>query len=86
METTKQFRTTRLPLAVLLHCTQKLTFAGCELDPSGKALFVFDDEESQGENIELEFDRGKAQVDARAFVTSERFLKRKMYQLLQGRG
>ncbi len=44
-----RFRTSFLPLAAFLHCTEKLKFVGCEPEHNGKhAEFIFEDRSSTG--------------------------------------
>ncbi len=78
------FRTSRLPLATYIHCQRLLEFAGCEEVDARRVAFVFKDPDGQGEELEFKFDRSDGTlVDARAFVTSEQLLKKKMYHTLR---
>jgi len=77
------FKTKRLPLAAFLHCTRFLEFAGLETCDQITVAFVFDDPQQKAEDLELEFDQGRATVDARAFSSSERFLKNKLHRALR---
>jgi hypothetical protein len=83
---TKQalFVTERLQLAIFLHATQRLTFAGCEPRGSGKVQFVFEDPRSIGPQEELAFDRG-AEVSGSALFASQKFLRRTMSEALNNR-
>jgi hypothetical protein len=79
------FVTERLPLAVFLHATERLTFLGCEPEKLGpKLVFVFSDPHSKGSQSELEFDRG-ATVPATDLFASQKFLRRKMTEVLNHR-
>lgn len=78
------FQTTRLPLAAYLHCQQLLPFRGCEAVDEDTVSFTFDDPEQKAEELELQFDQGRGEmIDARDFVAAERFLKRKLQQVLE---
>jgi hypothetical protein len=78
------FKTTRLPLAAYLHCQRLLPFVACEAVDENTVEFVFSDPERKAEELELSFDQGRdTLVDPRAFVTSERFLKRKLQSALK---
>jgi hypothetical protein len=80
-----EFTTERLPLAIFLHATERLPFLRCDLSArSGKIAFVFLDQDSQGPQAELEFDRG-AQAPATAIFASQRFLRRTMTEILNTR-
>lgn len=79
------FVTERLPLAVFLHATERLTFVGCEPELHGPRLvFVFSDPDSDGSQAELEFDRGAA-VPATALFASQKYLRRTMSEALKNR-
>lgn len=78
------FVTERLQLAVFLHATKLLTLDRCELSPSGKVRFVFVEPRTKGEQRELEFDTG-ASVPATALFASQKYLRRKINQLLNDR-
>ena len=77
------YETTRLPIAAYLHCSKLLDFAGIRKGSDATAVFEFRDPNAQGENLEMDFEQGRAIVDARAFASSERFLKQKMYRALK---
>jgi hypothetical protein len=77
-----KFETIRLPLAAFLHCTQQLQFIAVRKASDATAVFEFLDPECRGEDLEIAFEQGRALVDARAFASSERFLKNKMYRTL----
>lgn len=72
------FSTTRLPLAAFLHCNNLLYFVGCEATDNGQVKFIFSDPDSNGDQVELRFDKGDATVNVLAFTSSDRFLRRKM--------
>jgi hypothetical protein len=77
-----QFLTERLPLAIFLHATERLPYLRCDLSPrKGKIVFVFLDQNSQGPQAELEFDRGAA-APATAIFASQKFLRRLMTETL----
>jgi hypothetical protein len=80
-----EFTTERLPLAIFLHATERLAYLRCDLSPrSGKIIFVFFDQNSQGPHAELEFDRGAA-APATAIFASQKFLRRTMTETLNKR-
>jgi len=76
------FTTERLPLAIYLHASEKLTFDRCESVGNGKVRFVFQDHKNLGDQVELEFERG-AVVSATALFASQKFLRRKMTEKLK---
>lgn len=79
------FLTERLPLAIFLHATERLPFLRCDLSAhTGKIVFVFFDQDSQGPQVELEFDRG-AEAPATAIFASQKFLRRTMTETLNKR-
>jgi hypothetical protein len=79
------FATERLPLAIFLHASDRLRFLRCEAaNRSEKLVFVFADPERLGSELELEFDRG-APVPATALFASQKFLRRKMTEILNPR-
>ena len=78
------FTTERLPLAIFLHATERLRFLRCEPTQTRKITFVFHDPEGMGSEVELEFDRG-ATVPATALFASQKFLRRKMTEILNPR-
>ncbi len=78
-----KYETTRLPVAAYLHCTKLLEFTGVRKASDATAVFEFLDAEGRGETFEIDFEQGRAIVDARAFASSERFLKNKMYRELR---
>lgn len=77
------FETTRLPVAAYLHCNKLLEFTGVRKASDATAVFAFLDPDGRGEMLEVDFEQGRAIVDARAFASSERFLKNKMYRSLR---
>jgi len=81
-----KYENTRLPVAAYLHCTKQLEFTGVRKASHATAVFEFLDPQGRGENLEIDFEQGRAIVDARAFATSERFLKNKMYRALRKEG
>jgi hypothetical protein len=50
------FSTERLPLAIYLHATQRLSFLCCEATEGGKIRFVFEDSSDSGSQTELEYE------------------------------
>jgi hypothetical protein len=79
------FVTERLPLAVFLHATCRLAFAGCRLGHGhGKVAFLFHDPDYEGSQVELEFDQG-ASVAATALFASQKFLRRRMSETIENR-
>lgn len=75
------FLTERLQLAIYFHATGRLRLLRCQKVESGKIQFVFEDPDSIGDQLELEFDRGAA-VPATAIFASQKFLRRKMSEKL----
>jgi len=80
----KSFSTERLQLAIYLHASQRLPFLRCEAGDKGKARFVFEDPTCLGPHVELDFDRG-AVVAATAIFASQKFLRRKMSEVINTR-
>lgn len=78
------FSTERLQLAVYLHASGKLVFLRCEPATNNKIRFVFEDPESSGPQVELEFDRG-AEVAASDLFASQKYLRRKMSEEINRR-
>ena len=76
-----QFQTERLQLAIYIHATGQLRFLGCEQVAPGKIQFVFEDPDSIGDQLELDFDRG-APLAATAIFASQKYLRRKMTEEL----
>jgi len=71
------FLTERLQLAVFLHATGRLRLLTFESSEAGRVMFVFEDPDRNGEQAELEFDRG-ANVSATNLFASQKYLRRKM--------
>ena len=80
----KKYETNRLPVEAYLHCNKVLEFIAVRKANEATAVFEFLDPEGRGEVFEMDFEQGRARVDARAFSSSERFLKNKMYRTLRG--
>jgi hypothetical protein len=78
-----KYETTRLPLAAFFHSSNQLEFVGVRKASDATAVFEFLDPEYKGESLEIAFEQGHALVDARAFASSERFLKSKMFRALR---
>lgn len=72
-----EFRTTDLPLAAYPHSTRRLQFIGCEQSDSRLIVFCFNDPQSVGESISIEFEAG-AQCVATVFYDSVRRLRKVM--------
>jgi isocitrate dehydrogenase len=79
---TPLFFTERLQLAIFIHASQRLRFAGCEPTEAGRVRFVFHDPEQIGSQVELDFDRG-ATVSACSIFASQKFLRRQMSAALE---
>jgi hypothetical protein len=77
------FCTSRLPLAAYIHCGNLLEPSEVRRASTTTAIFEFFDPENFGEGLEMDSEHGRAIVDSRAFASSERFLKRKMYRTLR---
>jgi hypothetical protein len=71
-------------LAIYLHAAERLPFLGCEAGPNGKVRFVFENPANVSAQVELEFDRG-AEVAATAIFASQKFLRRKMGEVINNR-
>ena len=78
-----QYQTTRLPVAAYIHCNKLLEFTNVRKANNATVVFEFLDPDARGELLEMDFEQGRAIVDARAFASSERFLKNRMYQTLR---
>jgi hypothetical protein len=78
------FSTERLQLAIYLHASQRLLFLGCKAGQNNKIRFVFEDPDSSGPQVELEFDRG-AEVAASDLFASQKYLRRKMSEEINRR-
>jgi hypothetical protein len=78
MASTAEFRTDSLPFACFLHSTGKLRFLRCEeARGNGRLEFVFNDPQSQGDGLNIEFESG-AEAPAAAYFDSIRHLRRVM--------
>lgn len=75
------FSTTRLPLAVFIHASNRLRLASCELAAAGKVEFFFADPENEGDQAELDFENGES-VPAKALFASQTYLRRRMSDAL----
>jgi hypothetical protein len=75
------FETERLSLAIYLHASDSLRFLHCTPATRAKVRFVFSDPDRLGNELELAFERG-AQIPATAIFASQRFLRRKMSEIL----
>ncbi len=81
MNPSESFITERLQLAVFLHAANRLTLSRLDISPSHKVRFVFGEPANVGEQAELDFDRG-ATVSAVALFASQKFLRRKMKEVI----
>ena len=79
----KTFVTERLPLAVFIHATAKLKFLRCELAGRDRVQLVFADPAENGASLELAYEKGEL-APARDLFASQTFLRRKMYEVLNG--
>ena len=66
-----------LPYASYLHSTRRLRFLRCERNGAGRIDFVFDDPDSEGELLRVDFEAG-AECPAANFYDSVRHLRRVM--------
>ncbi len=74
-----EFATKSLQLAIFLHASELLPYLRTEPsgDGSGKVNFVFRDDKEQGQQLQLEYNRGSA-VAARNLFASQTFLRQQM--------
>jgi hypothetical protein len=79
------YRTERLPLAIAIHASGRIAFLRCERIGPEHVEFVFDDPESKGTEVELEFDSGKLTVIASEIFASQKYLRRRMSEALENR-
>lgn len=80
MSSQDEFHTDSLPFACYLHSTGKLRFLRCEsVSGSGRMFFIFSDPQSEGEDLNIQFESG-AEAPAAAFFDSIRHLRRVMDQ------
>ncbi len=77
------FSTERLPLAIAIHASGRLSFRSCDRIGTEKVEFLFDDPDSVGSQVELEFDSGALAVPAIQIFASQKFLRRQMSQALE---
>ncbi len=73
------FQTEDLPFACFLLTSNRLRFLGCRDGQAGRITFSFDDPQSQGEELRIEYESG-ALVPAVAYYDSMRRLRRLMTQ------
>ena len=78
------FSTERFQLAIYLHASERLPFLRCEAGQNNKIRFVFEDPDSSGPQVELEFDRG-AEVAASDLFASQKYLRRRMSEEINRR-
>lgn len=76
---THEFSTKSLQLAIFLHASELLPFLRTEpdRDANGKVNFIFRDDAGQGQQFQLEYNRGAAVV-ARNLFASQTFLRQQM--------
>lgn len=72
------FSTERLPLAIAILASGRLPFRSCDRIGADKVEFLFDDPDSIGCQVELEFDSGALTVPAIQIFASQKFLRRQM--------
>jgi len=73
-----EFVTKRLPLAVFLHASSALRYLRIEpSEQDRKMRFLFRDDEKQGAQLEIQFERG-ATVSAKDLFASQTFLRRQI--------
>jgi hypothetical protein len=72
-----EFSTKSLQLAIFLHASDLLPYLRTEPAGDGKVSFVFRDENWQGQQLQLEYNRGAA-VAARNLFASQTFLRQQM--------
>jgi hypothetical protein len=80
-----EFCTERLPLAIGIHATRRLTFLRCERIGPEHVEFVFADPQSKGTDVELEFDSGRLMVAASEIFASQKYMRRRMSEALENR-
>ena len=73
----KQFRTADLAFAAFLACTRLLPFIRCERSGGNRVNFVFEDPESRGHRLYLEYEGG-ATTPAAAFHAAVKLLRREI--------
>lgn len=72
-----EFPTKSLQLAIFLHASELLPYLRVEPSGDGKVNFVFQDDDGQGQQFQLEYSRGAA-VAARNLFASQTFLRQQM--------
>jgi hypothetical protein len=74
-----EFSTKSLQLAIFIHANELLQYLRTEpdRDSHGKVNFIFRDEAGQGQQFQLEYNRGAAVV-ARNLFASQTFLRQQM--------
>ena len=77
------FRTKRLHLACYVHAAGVLEFLHAESDVNRRAVFVFDDPDRIGAEVERAYDGG-ALVPAVGFSSSLTYLRRQMTAIENG--
>ena len=76
------FQTDQLPVATFFHADGRLRFLRCERATSTHLIFVFDDPDGRGDELEDALGRGAA-IPAQALFASQRFIRRKMTETLE---
>jgi hypothetical protein len=73
----REFRTKRLAFASFLHAARSLPYLGATNSDDGRVAFIFQDEQSLGPQLEMEFDAG-ANVPAIRLFSSQTYLRRQI--------
>jgi hypothetical protein len=73
---TTRFRTPELGVAAFLVSTKQLSLIDADVEPSGHAIFVFDDPTGIGRQLETSFITGGALAPAAEFHRQLRVLRR----------
>jgi hypothetical protein len=71
-----------LQLAIYLHAARALPYLRSEASGAGKVSFVFRDDASRGQQLQLEYNRG-AVVPARDLFASQTFIRQQMSSALE---
>lgn len=79
--TSQMFETERLQLATYLHASERLRFSHLESNCPSRVRFIFLDPDGIGDSAEVEFEGGAPVAAVRLFA-SQKFLRRKMTQIL----
>lgn len=82
MDNNNLFSTTVFYVAIGIHAANQLKFKGCRKSGNGQVLFDFFDPNHQGEELSLAFDQGKLVAPVNVTLASQRYLRRKMNEVL----